>query len=404
MATINLTLDTRRAKRDGSFPLVFRIRLGNAFCDIATGFSVLKKQFDKKTSTIIKDNVSNDQLEELRKHYQKRLRSYLVANVGKEDLKELKQYLTNKLHDEVTVSEFWKDHIRGMRVAGRNGGARVYEFSLDGISAAINLDIPFSKINYKDILFLEESLYKRGMTTNGIGVYMRSFRAICNKAIDMDVIGNDWYPFRKYKIKKDKTTPRVLTMEELRSYFQLGLEPDHSLYRSWQIGKLIFMMRGINLKDLLLLSSKQSKGDRIIYKRSKTGKIYSVKVTDQIQTVLSSFPSGDTLLGMVNNLEIKNGERFVLSYMQKRKVVNNHLNKIGKLINSKVDLSTYVFRYSYANIAKQLGYSKDLIAEALGHEYGNSVTGIYLEQFDLEIVDRMNQDIISRTIQKGAVN
>jgi integrase len=53
-----------------------------------------------------------------------------------------------------------------------------------------------------------------------------------------------------------------------------------------------------------------------------------------------------------------------------------------------------VFRYSYANVAKQLGYSKDLIAEALGHEYGNSVTGIYLEQFDNEVVDKMNQELI----------
>ncbi len=57
-----------------------------------------------------------------------------------------------------------------------------------------------------------------------------------------------------------------------------------------------------------------------------------------------------------------------------------------------------VFRYSYANVAKQLGYSKDLIAEALGHEYGNSVTGIYLEQFDNDIVDKMNQELIKYII------
>ena len=57
-----------------------------------------------------------------------------------------------------------------------------------------------------------------------------------------------------------------------------------------------------------------------------------------------------------------------------------------------------VFRYSFENVAKQLGYSKDLIAEALGHEYGNSVTGIYLEQFDLEITDSMNEKIIASVI------
>ena len=39
-----------------------------------------------------------------------------------------------------------------------------------------------------------------------------------------------------------------------------------------------------------------------------------------------------------------------------------------------------------------------MIAEALGHEYGNSVTGIYLEQFDLEIVDSMNEKIIASVI------
>jgi integrase len=53
-----------------------------------------------------------------------------------------------------------------------------------------------------------------------------------------------------------------------------------------------------------------------------------------------------------------------------------------------------VFRYSFANISKQVGYSKDLIAEALGHEYGNSVTGIYLEQFDNDLIDEMNQKVI----------
>ena len=67
---------------------------------------------------------------------------------------------------------------------------------------------------------------------------------------------------------------------------------------------------------------------------------------------------------------------------------------MGLLLGYEEKLTTYVFRYSYANVARKLGYSKDLIAEALGHEYGNSVTGIYLEQFDLEVVDSMNETII----------
>lgn len=33
------------------------------------------------------------------------------------------------------------------------------------------------------------------------------------------------------------------------------------------------------------------------------------------------------------------------------------------------------------------------IAEALGHEYGNKVTGIYLDNYDLEVIDEMNDKL-----------
>lgn len=56
-------------------------------------------------------------------------------------------------------------------------------------------------------------------------------------------------------------------------------------------------------------------------------------------------------------------------------------------------------QFSNDYFPKKLGYSKDLIAEALGHEYGNSVTGIYLEQFDNDIVDKMNQYLINSVVK-----
>jgi len=56
-------------------------------------------------------------------------------------------------------------------------------------------------------------------------------------------------------------------------------------------------------------------------------------------------------------------------------------------------------QFSNDYFPKQLGYSKDLIAEGLGHEYGNSVTGIYLEQFDLYKVDEMNGNTINSAVK-----
>ncbi|MCX6191743.1 MAG: phage integrase SAM-like domain-containing protein [Flavobacteriia bacterium] len=395
MATLNLTLDTRRARKDGTYPLVFRVRVEDKFCDIGTGFKIYKEQFDLKTNSLVNDIESNILLDQLKTHYLKRLRTYTAENLGCNDLKSMKAYLINKQPSEFTITEFWVNHIETLKTAGRYGGAKVYNTSLSVISQEIDLNIPFSKLNFKTIVDLESKLFQRGMSTNGIGVYMRSFRAICNKAIHYDIVGYEWYPFRKHKIRKEKTTPRIISVTEMTSYFNLDLEKKNPLYKTWLIGKLIFMLRGINIKDLMLLSHNNMKSGRIIYKRAKTGKLYSIEVLPAMQEIFNELNSNCTLVGILSQSEIKNSAKLLEIIVQKRKVINAHLKKIGLLINSPEPLSTYVFRYSYANILKQQGYSKDLIAEALGHEYGNSVTGIYLEQFDNHVIDEMNLKVLN---------
>ena len=80
--------------------------------------------------------------------------------------------------------------------------------------------------------------------------------------------------------------------------------------------------------------------------------------------------------------------------LQVIKTTNEYLRKIAKLCEIDKPVSTYYARYSWANIAKSQGYSKDMIAEALGHEYGNRVTGIYLDNYDNEIIDKMSEQVI----------
>jgi integrase len=74
--------------------------------------------------------------------------------------------------------------------------------------------------------------------------------------------------------------------------------------------------------------------------------------------------------------------------------LNKNMKKIAKLCNIDLPITSYYARYSWANIARAKGYSKDLIAEGLGHEYGNKVTGIYLDQYPDSIIDECNADVI----------
>jgi integrase/recombinase XerD len=393
MATLSLVLDKRRQKRDGTYPLVFQVVMNSIPVKLSTGVSVLDEVFDCSNNSLRNSDTLTKELFKIESLYRSRLQLLYLKNPTCSSGKEIKEFLLNKTPDELTIADFWDNTISDVRSMGRLGGVKIYEQSKRTIGKHTNLDIQFHKFTYRDLLNLEQKLHLSGVSVNGMGVYLRCFRAICNKAIREDLVSFEWYPFRKYTIKKEKTTPRVISKTELSSYFKLNLDESHPNYKYWNIGKLLFMLRGINITDLLLLKHTNIKSKRIIYKRAKTGKIYSIALTTEIEEILSTFSATDTLLGLMVNNQI-DGIRRKEHLQQCTKVVNAHLHKIGLVLGFEEKLTTYVFRYSYANIAKQLGFSKDLIAEALGHEYGNSVTGIYLEQFDLEVVDGMNAMII----------
>ena len=387
-------MDTRKLRQDNTYPILFRIGANRKYAYISSGLHLLKESFDPRSCLILNNQILNLELRKLETYYLERLLKIKELYPEVIEPIEIKQLLIQNKEIEITIYKYWQQIIKELVTQKRLGNAKTYEQSLSTISQEINLNIPFKAFSYKNLVELEGNLIKRGMTANGISVYLRSFRAVCNRAIKEDIVGYDWYPFRKFTIRKAKTTPRVVGIEDMRRYFSLDYPPTHPRFIYWHIGKLLFLLRGINLRDLLQLKPSDIKNGRIIYRRSKTGKIYSIELTEEMKASFAVFHSDHTLLGMMREDELLSSRR-ILIYKQRVKITNKHLKNIGHELGIEEPLSTYVFRYTYANIAKQLGYSKDLIAEALGHEYGNKITGIYLEQFDLHIVDNMNRSIIN---------
>jgi integrase len=395
MATISIT-SKARIKKDGTSPIVIRIRHKSSFFDIATGESIVESKFDRNKERVVGNPSLQLHLEELKDKYAKRLRAFVGENLNRKySLDDIKAFVLQKSTDEVTVEEFWQENIDLLIKSGRGGSVRTYKNTHSIFSKIINLNCSFRAIGVKDLLKVEKELRMRGNKYNSIGVYMRTFRAICNRAINYNLVDYEWYPFRKYKIKKEKTIPRVLSLEEIQRYFQAEIDSKDSLFRVWNVGKLLFMLRGINLRDLLHLTPQNLKAGRIIYKRGKTGKMYSIELSPSIVNTLSIFQnSRRSLLGMMLDDYLDFPTKSIHSRIQVAKNINLKLKKIGKMLDFQESLTTYVFRYTYANVARKLGYSKDLIAEALGHEYGNSVTGIYLELFDQEKLDNMANHIL----------
>lgn len=401
MATVKLVLDLRRKKQSGKFPLVIRVRFDKKYFDITTGAELELHEFDQQKQKIKNQPERSREIQQLFAFYSNKLLNLIAEGQTFESSKKL---LLNKSKSvaEKTLHQFWLEEIERLTQSGRAGGARVYKSSLGGLQKVVDLKRPIKELQLRDVLNAEVELKKRGVSTNSVAVYMRTLRALCNKAIHLDLVESEWYPFRKYQIRKEKTVVRALSVEEIRAYFSLKIDHSDKLYYAYSIGMLIFLLRGINLRDLLQLSEASVVKNRVVYKRAKTGKLYNINLHPLALGLLGVTNDSSSLSLLPTNVKLGNLENSleaVRKYMQLRKVINAHLKKLGKLAGIATPLSTYVFRYTYANVAKSLGYSKDMIAEALGHEYGNTVTGIYLEMFDSEKLDEMHNRIVEFVLE-----
>jgi integrase/recombinase XerD len=401
MAKINAKLSLKRAKKNGNYPVIFEIYHHGRRIQIPSKYDLPGKLFNSSTGEFRPDYPKNkviiDRIRELEAQYLLMILEYERTHGSHCPIERFRDILVQKPIKKPTVSVYWTMQINMLNQSKRYGNARNYKISLDVLHKLHPLNIEFEYLDYALLKKYETQLLKRGVNINSISVYFRTLRAVYNAAIKEKIVEQSYYPFHEYKIKKAPTIPRVLTIDEMRSFFALNITPDSTYYESWLIGKLIFMLRGINYKDLLIMKPQQIKNGYVIYSRSKTKKMYSIKLHPEAENILQYFKSkgGNTVLGL-SYTDDKIPEREAHIIVQRTKVLNTHLKKLGIMLNTQEKITSYVFRYSWANIAKQLGFSKDMIAEGLGHEYGNSITGIYLNDYNREEVDEMNYRVIEK--------
>lgn len=406
MLTNKITLDTRRIRKDGTYPLIVRFSYLGKTKDIPLQIFLLEQEWDKSKGILLKSakdyTTIYKQIIERHTLILSKMVEFQKNNSGYIDLTELKRFIDNKQSITITFKSYWEQEIKRLYLEKRDGNAFANNTALRVIDKISSLAIPIDKVNYSYLKNIESKLLQRGCKVNTIAVYFRALRAIYNSAIKEKMVTRESYPFYDYKIKKEKTIPRPILLNEVQEVFNLAPEENTVIWHHLNYCKMMFYLRGINYKDLILLTKDNYRNGRIIYTRSKTKKVYSVEVLEPLKQLLSLYYNEErkTLLPVLTNSDLEKGETLFTTIQQKRKTLNKYLDTLGKKANLEIKLTSYVMRYSWANIAKTLGYSKDLISEGLGHEYGNRVTGIYLENFDLSELDAMNRDICSRLLKE----
>ena len=400
MSTLKLTLDKRRSYADGRIPLIIRLTANKKTTSIHLGIKISPNEWDDKKLRVNKKHASylelNLHLKKTILHYEKKLLA-ILAYKPDASLADIKYALTVSYDvNEMLFYDFAIEQIKKLNIQGRHGNAQSYLTATNSIINYRNKKLKLSDINYAFVLEYDAHLSASSVSVNGAAVYMRALRALLNRAGKLDVYNMSQYPFRSFKIRSQKTISRAIPLESIRKITQIELDKESKHFHAKNIFMLIFGLIGISFMDLILLKKSNIKNGRIIYKRRKTGKLYSVKLTPTVQNILNNYKTKESSyllpqFGLDNVPEAKIRHHVNLGL----KSTNRYLKQLGYQLQLDIPLTTYVARYSWANIAKANGYSKDLIAEALGHNYGNAVTGIYLESYGNKTIDHANERLIN---------
>ncbi|KAB7530416.1 tyrosine-type recombinase/integrase [Flagellimonas olearia] len=399
---LTLLLDTRRTKKDGSYPIIFRLTHLRKTTSIATGFSISEIFWDHQKCAIKRTYSRTESIARLNTLLLKeeaRANDILnkLADQGKLNylsIVEVKKRITRNSNYE-SFFEFGYTVVEDLNASHRYGTARQYKCLLS-VLRTFNKgrDLKFNEVNYSLIKRFEKHHLAKGNSWNGLSTYLRGIRALFNKGIKAGLIERDAYPFYYYTIRQVPTEKRALEVDDIRKIVALDIPKGLALFRYRNYFICSYFLYGMNFMDMAYLKANNIINGRVKFRRKKTGKLYDIKITDQLMEILDIY------------LKDKKGEDFIFPIIKRedpakqereinweRQRYNRGLKKIQELCGIEQKLTTYVSRHSFATQAMLHNIPLEAISAMLGHSKLNT-TQIYLKSLPTTMLDDYNERLI----------
>lgn len=393
MATANYYLDTRRIKKDGTYPIKINVQHKGHFL-ISTEFTSSKEGWNgiEYSRKEVNYKTKNARLRALMGELEEILlmleKSGDIKTLTDSALKETIKKRLFKKDDE----KFFVDYIDEFVGTKTKENTKAVYINTRNKILAYDPHCIFETIDKRWLLGFEQWMIRSGMKINGISIHLRNIRAVFNYCIDEEY--TNLYPFRKFTIKKEQTRKRSLTAEQLSHLRDYPCESHQAKYRDMFM--LMFYLIGINAADLFNAKKKDVVKDRLEYQRAKTGRLYSLKIEPEAFAIIERYAGhGEYLLDIRDSYS--NYKDFLHRMNLNLRMIGDTERKGrgGKKIRQPLfpDISSYWSRHTWATIAASLDIPKETISAALGHELGSRVTSIYID-FDQRKVDEANRKVI----------
>ena len=217
-------------------------------------------------------------------------------------------------------------------------------------------NLPFRKVTQEFLKNFETYLRGRDCSWNTVSTYMRTLRAVYNRAVDRHLAVYVPHHFRYVYTGTKADRKRALDkedMERLMARFpnQLRLRT-RDLQRARALFLLMFMLRGIPFVDLAYLKKRDIEGNVLTYRRRKTGRMLTVTLLPEAMKLIRQYMNTDPASPYLFSLNAsKEGtEEAYREYQQALRYFNSQLVILKGVLGLTADLSSYTAKHHTISI------------------------------------------------------
>jgi integrase/recombinase XerD len=377
--TAAITLDKRRAKKDGTYPVRIFVwdsgaKKGKYY---GTTLSLTEAEFkalwtEEKPSLLFKG--LRTKLDVLKADAQA-----AIDQLEHFSFEAYERKVSTPKGEATNVFYHYAQRVEELKAAKQIGTASSYGHAAKSLQEyAGALVLPFQSVTPKFLQGFENYMVGKGRSFTTVGFYLRTLRAIYTNGVTNKNAKAENFPFgdpkkNKYRIPKGANIKKALTSQQLRQLMDAqALTPDQERARAFFF--FSYASNGMNMKDIALLQWKQLEADKFTFVREKTKRTKKDNQT-AITVYLSDFTrdiiarhgqaSASTYVFPIVN-DTMDADQQHRAVKQFTRYVNQHLEKLCTTNGLQV-VSTYWARHSFATVAVLKGASMEFMRESLGH-------------------------------------
>ena len=301
--------------------------------------------------------------------------------------------------NEVTLQKMFSIIIEELRENSRWGTAHIYQATSNAFSAFVNnQELPLRKLNSAILKRFENHLRQRNCSWNTVSTYLRTFRAVYNRAVDLRKAPYVPHLFRSVYTGTRADHKRALGDEDMKKVFAKLSRTSGvplAVYQAQELFILMFSLRGMPFVDLAYLRKSDLRDNVITYRRRKTGRPLSVTLTPEAMILVKKYMNRDSSSPyLFPFLESREGTKEAYrEYQLALRSFNQQLMLLGELLGLGDKLSSYTARHTWATTAYYCEIHPGIISEAMGHS-SITVTETYLKPFRSKKIDEANKQVL----------